>query len=294
MSSAGKSATAQLALAVAAAIAGSGASFPSQAQEEPIAEVQITGSRIVRRDLDAASPILTVEPSTFENISNVGLEAALNKLPQFQPAGTQFVTSDNQASAFNSPGISSLNLRGLGSNRSLILIDGRRAQPANATLVVDVNTIPSAAIANVEVISGGASAVYGADAIAGVVNFKLRRDFQGLDLDMQSGITEEGDGSETRISALIGANLADGRGNVMFGAEASRREAVQQRDRDFYTRAWADPGTQLTASLYHLSSYVPTGTNLPTQAAVNALYPGHANVNRTTAFFINPDGTVFK
>ncbi len=300
MSSHPNSARVQLGLAIAAAIAGTAASLPSwaqeasKAQEAPLAEIQITGSRIVRRDLEAASPILTVEPTTFENISNLGMEAALNKLPQFQPAGTQFVTSDNQASAFNSPGISSLNLRGLGSNRSLILVDGRRAQPANATLVVDVNTIPSAAIANVEVISGGASATYGADAIAGVVNFKLKKDFQGMDLDVQSGITEQGDGAETRLSVLIGSNLADGRGNVMFGAEASKRDAVQQRDRDFYTRAWADPGTLLTASLYHTAQFVPTGTNLPSQAAVNALFPGYTGVNRTTAFNINADGTVFK
>src|SRR5688572_27135393 len=136
-------------------------------------------------------------PESFENISTVGVESALNMLPQFQPAGTQFDDTDVQASAFNSPGISSVNLRGLGPNRNLVLVNGRRAQPANATLVVDVNSIPSAAIQNVEVITGGASAVYGADAIGGVVNFILKDDFEGLSIDMQTSSTFEGDGEET-------------------------------------------------------------------------------------------------
>ena len=289
----------RVALAVAAALAAA-AGAPVYAQQagdsqpEELETVQITGSRIVRRDLEAPSPIVTVDVEQFENISNVGVEAALNKLPQFQPAGTQFAAQSIVANAFSSPGISSLDLRGLGPNRSLVLVDGRRAQPANATLTVDVNSIPSAAIANVEVISGGASSVYGADAIAGVVNFKLKRDFEGLALDLQSGITEQGDGSETRFSALVGSNLGDGRGNVMFGAEFSRRGAVQQRDREFYTSAWEDPGTTGGGELVNVSSYIPTATNLPTQAAVDNIFSGFSGVNPSTPFFVNPDGTLFK
>src|SRR5690606_35416023 len=144
-----------------------------------------------------------------------GVEAALNQLPQFQPAGTQFVNSDVQASAFNTPGISSVNLRGLGPNRNLVLINGRRAQPANATLVVDVNSIPAAAIENVEIITGGASAVYGADAVGGVVNFILRDDFEGVSVDYQQSATFEGDGEELRHSLLAGGNFDSGRGNAM-------------------------------------------------------------------------------
>jgi len=260
-------------------------------------EVTITGSRIVRRDLDAASPIVTVEGETFEHMSNVGVEAALVRLPQFQPAGTQFESQAIVANAFSSPGISSLDLRGLGPNRSLVLVDGRRAQPANATLTVDVNSIPLAAIDSVEVISGGASAVYGADAIAGVVNFKLKRDFQGVALDLQSGITQAGDGNETRFSAVLGANLADGRGNVLFGAEWARRGAVQQRNRDFFRKAWADPGTpggEGGGDLRNVSSYVPNPVNLPSQAMVDAIFADGPPVSNATAFYVNPDGTLFK
>ncbi len=187
----------------------------------------------------------------------MGVESALNKMPQFHgTAGTQFVATDVQASAFNNPGISSLNLRGLGPNRNLVLIDGRRAQPANATLTVDVNSIPAAAIANVEIISGGASSVYGADAIAGVVNFKLKNNFEGLSVDAQSAVTEHGGGTESRISTLMGANFADGKGNVLAAIEWAKRDAVMQADRDFYVAGWDDPGTT-GAGLNDFGQFVP-------------------------------------
>jgi outer membrane receptor protein involved in Fe transport len=292
--------------AVAAAIGGTYA-LPSFAAEEEtteeLAEVTVTGSRIVRRDLTASSPIVTVEADTFDNTSNVSVEATLNELPQFRPDRNQFVAGDVQASAFNTPGISAVNLRGLGSNRNLVLLDGRRAQPANATMTVDVNSIPSAAIENVEIISGGASAVYGADAIAGVVNFKLKRNFQGLVLDVQSGITEQGDGEETRITGLIGGNLGDGRGNIMVGLEYSNREGILQADRDFYVRGWDDPGTPAgLGNLTSFSNYQPTASlppaaffnNTPSQAAIDAIFgTAGGQVARNSKFFINTDGTVF-
>ncbi len=140
-------------------------------------------------------------------------------MPQFVAGDTQYDTSTTEPSAFVTPGIASLNLRGLGVNRNLVLIDGRRAQPANALLIVDINTIPSAAVERVETITGGASAVYGADALAGVVNFVLKDDFEGVSLDVKTGQTLEGDGSESKFSALIGMNAADDRGNVMFGVD---------------------------------------------------------------------------
>ncbi|MET0291316.1 MAG: TonB-dependent receptor [Steroidobacteraceae bacterium] len=286
----------RVAAAVATALAGTLASQHVVAQEaaaEDLQEVTVTGSRIVRRDLTASSPIVTVAEDTFENTSAVSVEAALNELPQFKPDRTQFVAGDVQASAFNTPGISSVNLRGLGSNRNLVLLDGRRAQPANATLTVDVNSIPSAAISNVEIISGGASATYGADAIAGVVNFKLKRDFQGLVVDLQSGITEQGDGEETRISALVGGNFGDGQGNVMVGLEMARREGILQEDRDFYVQGFRDPGTTTSSPLYSFAAWNPAGQN-PTQAAVNSVFGATPLAARSTPFFVNYDGTLFK
>lgn len=205
---------------------------PDQATEE----ITVTGSRIVRRDYSAQTPIVTVDKEAFENRMNIGVEATLNQLPQFSVAGSQSAISRAQTpfpAATEAPGAATVNLRSLGLNRTLVLIDGKRVQPVNGLLVVDVNTIPTAAIDRVEVITGGAAAAYGADAIAGVVNFILRKDFSGFDLNARYGTTAEGDGYETSINALFGADLADGRGNVMVGADYSRREVILGKDRDW-------------------------------------------------------------
>ena len=161
------------------------------AAQAPLEEITVTGSRIVRRDFSAPSPIMTIDAATLENSSTISIESVLNQYPQFVPDGTQFDAGNIEPSAFETPGISNVNLRGLGSGRNLVLVDGRRLQPANATLVVDVGTIPSGAIRSVEAITGGASSVYGADAISGVVNFILKDNFEGIDIDLQTGITTE-------------------------------------------------------------------------------------------------------
>ena len=175
-------------IAVAAAIAGSASPSRAMAADGPAApaaddqkieEVIVTGSRIARsRDLSAPSPVVTVGKDALENTSQTGVEAVLNQMPQFVPTTTQF-TSGIQGSATGNPGSVTLNLRGVGPNRNLVLFDGRRAQPSDATLAIDINTIPASAIESVEVITGGASAVYGPDAMAGVVNFILKKNFPG-------------------------------------------------------------------------------------------------------------------
>src|SRR5690606_21668411 len=148
-----------------------------------------------------------------------------------------------------------LSLRGLGANRNLVLLDGRRAMPINASMAVSINTIPSAAIARIETITGGASSVYGADAVAGVVNFITRRDFEGLDFDVQTGETMENDGEEHRISGVLGSNLADGRGNVMIGFERSYRGEIRRVDREFYRKGYTDPYSDTFASFWSAAGY---------------------------------------
>ena len=270
------------------------------AGEESLNEVVVTGSRIVRRDLEAASPIVTVTDQVFEESSTLAVESVLNQLPQFVPANTQFNTSDVFPSATSTPGISTVSLRGLGGNRTLVLVDGRRAQPINSTLVVDTNSIPSSALESVEIISGGASAVYGADALGGVTNFKLKNKFQGLDMQVRSGMTERGDGEENRVSALMGANVGEGRGNVMLGLEWTDRQEVLAIDRPFYRNALNDSTTNSTSNVrLNGFSYEPGATAglQPSQAVVNSLFPERPagyNVSRTTSFYFNPDNSVFK
>jgi outer membrane receptor protein involved in Fe transport len=274
---------------------GAGAQQTDVGQGQPVEEVLVTGSRIVRRDLDAPSPVLTVGTEVFQQNSSVAVEAVLNQYPQFNPGATQFTTGEIQPTATTSPGASTLNMRGLGANRSLVLLDGRRAQPVNAAMTVDVNTIPSAAIADVEVISGGAAATYGPDAMAGVVNFKLRRDFEGIDINYQTGITAEGDGEESRFDVLIGGNFAEDRGNAMFSLGYANREAAWQMNRDFFVEGFNDPGTPANYPRIDYPYYTPLSTNLPNQAIVNQVLGAAANQSRTVDFYVNPlDGTVFR
>ena len=281
-----------LAAGVCACLAFGGTAY---GQSDGVEEVLVTGSRIVRRDLDAPSPIITVDSELFEQNSSVAVEAVLNQFPQFNPGATQFTTGEIQPTATTSPGASTLNMRGLGANRSLVLLDGRRAQPVNAAMTVDVNTIPAAAISDVEVISGGAAATYGPDAMAGVVNFKLRRDFEGIDINYQTGTTEAGDGEETRFDVLMGGNFAQNRGNAMFSVGYANREPAWQMNRDFFIDGFNDPGTPANYPRIDYPYYTPAATNLPNQAVVNQVLGATANQSRTVDFYTNPlDGTVFR
>jgi outer membrane receptor protein involved in Fe transport len=279
----------------------------AQAQD-PTEEIVVTGSRIVRRDLDAASPIMTVDAQRLENTSTLSVESVLNQMPQFVPDGTQF-DSGNQSSGAVTLGIATVNLRGIGANRTLVLIDGRRPQPANASLVVDLSTIPQAAIERVETITGGASAVYGADALAGVVNFVLRKDFEGVDMSFQTSATGEGDGNESRFSTLLGVNGNGNRSNVMVGLDWYKREPVFQKDREFFRNGWADRGNQ-TGGFLNSGGYSPglvtsspvvtvpaPALNRPTQAAVDALFAPYGvpagRVRNTDEIYFQPDGRPF-
>ncbi|MEO8315876.1 MAG: TonB-dependent receptor [Pseudomonadota bacterium] len=214
------------------------------ADEDQLEEVQVTGSRILRRDLESNSPLTTIDSAALESRSGLNIESYLNQLPSYNPAAAPNVEATNQdvqISAINSVGISSISLRGFGPNRSLVLIDGRRAVPTNALMVVDINGIPSSMIKKVEIITGGASATYGADAIGGVSNFLLRRDFQGLEVDAQWGTAQAGDNDTARASAIMGTSFSEGRGNIVMATEYYDRHAAFDKNRDFYTDGYADP-----------------------------------------------------
>ncbi len=248
------------------------------ADEETLAEVVVTGSRIARRDYESDSPIVTLGTDALQATSEVGVEQTLNKLPQFVPGQNQFSDAGSiTVTPRTTPGIATANLRGLGANRTLVLLDGRRTQPANASMVIELNTIPSAAIDNVEVITGGAGATYGADAVSGVVNFKLKRNFQGVSIDAQTGATERGDGEQTSLSALLGSNFADGRGNAMVGLSFAKRNEIIREDVPFFEEALSDPYLA-AAQFLNFPGFIggvpgnitnsPAGGS-PTQAAMN-------------------------
>jgi iron complex outermembrane receptor protein len=280
---------------------------PSQARD--VEEVVVTGSRIVRRDYDANSPLQTVDEAAFESQSSIALETALNDLPQFVPAAQGMTQLQDQSQLTDNfttltAGASTISLRGLGANRNLVLIDGYRAVPVNATMAVDLNSIPAAAIQRVEVITGGASSVYGADAVAGVVNFILKDDFEGIDFDLHYGNMQNGEGPETRASVLFGVNGGDGRGNIMLGLEAAKREPIHADDTDFYHNSLRDGTVEGTELIYTGPYWQMEANNLPTGAAIDNIFsaPGAAGVvfrNPATGavtssrVYWNDDGTLY-
>jgi iron complex outermembrane recepter protein len=305
----------KLAVAVAAALAmpaiggfrTAHAQQPTANQQQP-EEITVTGSRIVRRDYDANSPLQTVDRDAFEKQNSIALETALNQLPQFVPAAQGLTQLQDQSQMTDNfptltSGASTISLRGLGSNRNLVLLDGYRATPINATMAVDLNSIPSAAIERVEVITGGASSVYGADAVAGVVNFILKKNFQGLDLDVQSGAMQSGTGAESRASALFGVSSGDNKGNVMIGLELAKRDAVHADDTDFWHTALRDGTTYPTQLIYTGPYYTVDTANAPLRSVMNGIFtnaagtimPNAADQTRVGAgsFYWNEDGSLY-
>ena len=189
---------------------------------EPIV---VTGSRIPQRNVDTAAPIAVINDEEFQLSGTVNVENVINTLPQVVPGTTSF--SNNPGN-----GAATLNLRGLGSARNLVLVNGRRWVFFDTAQVVDLNTIPSFLIDNVDVVTGGASAVYGSDAIAGVTNFNLR-EIDGVELGGQYALTERGDGRSYELHGAIGTSFGDGRGNATVYAEYFNRAPIFQGDRGF-------------------------------------------------------------
>lgn len=204
----------------------------ANAQEDEIEEVVVTGSRLIRQDYVAISPVTTVGSGMVQDSGNPTLEETLNMYPQLNPEST---SSSNQSGG---DGVLAPDLRGLGTVRTLLLVDGKRFIPGGVTGTSDMAAIPDMLIERVEIATGGASAVYGSDAIAGAINFIMRDDFEGVDVRYQWGESGEGDGATNKIDFLFGANTEDGSGNITVHASYMDREPVYMRDRTFSTQPY--------------------------------------------------------
>lgn len=180
---------------------------------QPLADdIVVTGSRIARSGTTTSTPTEFLGEEDILNAGAVSPGDLVRQLPAIAPG----VNNESSGVSFNAVGLDLVDLRNLGTNRTLVLVNGRRQVGSNpSTTAVDLNTIPTQMIERVEVITGGASAVYGADAVSGVMNVILKRDFEGLQFDAQGGVSSRGDGARYSISALGGSNFADGRGNAM-------------------------------------------------------------------------------
>jgi outer membrane receptor protein involved in Fe transport len=205
---------------------GSAQAGPAEAGVE---EIVVTGSRIVRNGFQAPTPVTTLASDALQNRAPSNIPDALNQLPQFR--GSQ---SNNQSVTWNanSPATGNyLNLRGLGTQRSLILLDGVRVPPTSFSGGVDTNTLPQALVERVDVVTGGASAAYGSDAVVGVVNFILDKNFTGIKGSIQGGTSTYGDDNSYKGMLAAGTSFAGGRGHVEGSLEHYRSMGLMQRDR---------------------------------------------------------------
>ncbi|QQX81903.1 TonB-dependent receptor [Shewanella sp. KX20019] len=195
--------------------------------EEKVERIQVTGSRIKRADMETSSPVSIIDASAIMSGGSTSIDDVLQKMTS---TGGAMV---NAAVNNGSGGDASINLRGLGSNRTLVLVNGRRmiASGTGAASTVDLNTIPVAMVERIEVLKDGASAIYGTDAIAGVVNIILKRDFEGFEMNVQTGISGQGDADESSIDFVMG-NSFD-KGNIVIGGQYTKRGEASQADRDF-------------------------------------------------------------
>lgn len=274
---------------------------PPDAQAGPtkVQEVVITGSRIIRQDFKAESPISTIGADVIQSVASPSLDRVVGQMPQFEAAQGAAEVGDVQGSVGFGGGASYSDLRGIGRNRSLVLMDGRRLMPSTPDGSIDLNTIPMAMIESVEVVTGGASTAYGSDAIAGVANFKLRQHFSGVELSAEHGASTHGDGDTNDFSIVVGGNFADDKGHAILAAEYSDRAAVYGSQRDFFTQPTVRFLNRPPEGAIFAGGWGAPGL-APSVGAVNAVlagYPGTTPLPGAGAYGgwigVNTDGTLF-
>ncbi|PZN97199.1 MAG: TonB-dependent receptor [Alphaproteobacteria bacterium] len=277
-----------------AALAQTVAAAPAAAPEAPRTdEMVVTGTRIVRDGFQAPTPLTVL---TLEDIQNTSpsnnIADFVNQLPSLagstRPSNSRLNLSSGQA------GINALNLRNLGAERTLILLDGRRSVASTANGLIDVNTIPQSLVKSVEVVTGGASSAYGSDAVAGVVNFVLDKKYEGLKLTADNGVTSHGDGYNYSFGVAAGLAFAGGRGHLLLSGELAHRDGIFQIDRDWNATGYVriqDPAwtTASTTPRYLIRRQVGAANSTP-----GGLVTGSAGgvANRLRGLYFGPGGAI--
>lgn len=212
-------------------------SVESAQSTEPMGgEIVVTGSRIVRDGYDAPTPTTVISAEDIEARAPVNIADYVNQLPQL--IGSTSPRATLQSSNTNTGSANILNMRGLGSTRTLVLLDGHRVVAGTSNNGVDVNLLPLNLIERVDVVTGGASAAYGSDAVAGVTNFILDTDFTGLKGSAQFGITDEGDGQTWNGNLAFGTGFAGGRGHILLSIAGLKQNGIDS----VISRSWYNPG----------------------------------------------------
>jgi iron complex outermembrane receptor protein len=247
-----------------------------------VEEVVVTGSLISRANAVSSSPIVTTSAEAIKQSGTVSLEAALNQLPQFAPSGT--AGNGGQGTG----GHATINLHGLGSNRNLVLLDGRRLPVADIFGDVDINLVPDSILSGVDTVTGGASAVYGSDAMSGVVNFRTIAKFEGIRADVQYGNSAKNDLASYSANIAVGHAFNDNKGHALVSLGYTNRDGLLGSKRSFFKLV-------TPSSFIGQDTFVPSATNLPSAAAVTAVFAryGQAGVANTLNLGFNNDGTLF-
>lgn len=215
----------------------------SDAGAAPVETVVVTGSRVISDVANSPTPIVAVSTAELLQTTPVDLPTALNKLPVF--AGSK--TPGDPANSSNGIVGNVLNLRDFGAQRTLVLLDGHRQTPANSDGTVDIDTLPQTLFSRTDIVTGGASAVYGSDAVTGVVNFILNKNFTGLKLDANAGISNWGDGAMQQVSMTAGSDLFGGRGHWEGSARYFKQDGILLNARPWGPSAWTGTGAGTAA-----------------------------------------------
>ena len=259
---------------------------------ENLEEVVVTGSRIASPNLESVSPLQVIDAQDLDRAGAVNVQEVLLDNPA---VGTPTISRTNSAFSTSSAGVATVDLRNLGVSRTLVLVNGRRfVAGIPGESAVDLNTIPQQFIERIDVLTGGASAVYGSDAVAGVVNIVYRDDFEGIALDTQYGASSEYDDRETQAALTVGTNVADGRGNVAVhlgyteqGAVFSRNRARSAVDQFSTGVATGDPTRLFEVTQPFYSSFAPQGRFV----AGNSVYTYDPTGALVTGFSTNGTAT---
>lgn len=250
--------TSSLLLGAASAALACGSAFAQGSANAPVETVVVTGSLIQQNPGDQPIPTIIIDADTIAKTGRANIGAVLSQLPQVTNSGADLtpVSSNFLTSGF---GVSQVDLRNLGADRTLVLVNGRRWVSGSPTsTAIDLNTIPTQLIDHVDTITGGASATYGSDAIAGVVNISLKQDFEGINATVQYGSSSRGDAGDLYASALVGGNFLDGKGNIAIVMSYDNSQKVLSGDRDITsTDTFWGPGGFEAINTY--SSYAPKG-----------------------------------
>ncbi|MEY2883292.1 MAG: hypothetical protein RL490_1016, partial [Pseudomonadota bacterium] len=204
----------------------------AEAAAEPEAEaIVITGSRIARSGYDAPTPVSVVGQAELKSEPQANIGDFVNTLPSVR--GSQTSSTNSGSLSNGQAGIASVNLRALGSQRTLVLIDGQRSVASTTVGIVDTQTVPQGLIKSVEVVTGGASSAYGSDAVSGVVNFILDKEYKGFKAEYEYGVTTYGDAPNHTIRLTAGAPFAEGRGHILLSGDYFQQTGIDTIDRDW-------------------------------------------------------------